>query len=101
MTRARTDRRRSGRDEVIPIAEEELHVGKREVGHGRVRIQSRVVERPVQEQVTLREERVDVERRPVSGTYAGRHAERRPVPGAHHRGRGARRGGGGLEGGRV
>jgi uncharacterized protein (TIGR02271 family) len=54
---------------VIPIAEEELHVGKREVGHGRVRIQSRVVERPVQEQVTLREERVDVERRPVSGEY--------------------------------
>jgi stress response protein YsnF len=28
-----------------------------------------VVERPVQEQVTLREERVDVERRPVSGEY--------------------------------
>ena len=55
----------TGRDEVIPIAEEELHVGKREVGHGRVRIQSRVVERPVQEQVNLREERVHVERRPV------------------------------------
>ncbi|WP_114948508.1 YsnF/AvaK domain-containing protein [Microvirga calopogonii] len=59
----------SERDEVIPIAEEELHVGKREVGHGRVRIQSRVVERPVQEQVNLREERVEVERRPVSGDY--------------------------------
>jgi uncharacterized protein (TIGR02271 family) len=58
----------SGRDEVIPIVEEELNVGKREVGHGRVRIQSRVVERPVEEQVNLREERVHVERRPVSGT---------------------------------
>jgi uncharacterized protein (TIGR02271 family) len=70
ITRARTDATATGgRDEVIPIAEEELHVGKREVGHGRVRIQSRVVERPVQEQVTLREERVDVERRPVSGEY--------------------------------
>ncbi|WP_262268269.1 YsnF/AvaK domain-containing protein [Microvirga yunnanensis] len=55
-------------DEVIPVAEEELHVGKREVNRGRVRINARVVERPVQEQVTLREERVDVERRPVSGT---------------------------------
>jgi len=55
-------------DEVIPVAEEELHVGKREVGHGRVRIRSHVVERPVQEQVTLREERVSVERRPVEGT---------------------------------
>jgi uncharacterized protein (TIGR02271 family) len=69
-TRARSDRTDvTGRDEVIPVAEEELHVGKREVGHGRVRIQTRVVERPVQEQVTLREERVDVERRPVSGEY--------------------------------
>ncbi|MBA1158993.1 YsnF/AvaK domain-containing protein [Microvirga sp. Marseille-Q2068] len=55
-------------DEVIPVAEEELHVGKREVNRGRVRLHSRVVERPVQEQVTLREERVAVERRPVSGT---------------------------------
>jgi uncharacterized protein (TIGR02271 family) len=55
-------------DEVIPVAEEELHVGKRDVSHGRVRIRSYVVERPVSEQVSLREERVDVERRPVSGT---------------------------------
>jgi len=70
ITRARTDVTATGnRDEVIPIAEEELHVGKREVGHGRVRIRSRVIERPVSEQVTLREERVDVERRPVSGEY--------------------------------
>jgi uncharacterized protein (TIGR02271 family) len=55
-------------DAVIPIAEEELHVGKREVNRGRVRLHSRIVERPVQEQVNLREERVQVERRPVSGT---------------------------------
>jgi uncharacterized protein (TIGR02271 family) len=69
ITHARTDTTRtSGGDEVIAIAEEDLHVGKREVGQGRVRIQSRVVETPVSEQVTLREERVDVERRPVSGT---------------------------------
>jgi uncharacterized protein (TIGR02271 family) len=70
ITRARTDTAGvSTGDEVIPVAEEELHVGKREVGRGRVRIQSRVVERPVQEQVSLREERVDVEWRPVSGEY--------------------------------
>ena len=55
-------------DEVIPVAEEELHVGKREVNRGRVRLHSRVVERPVSEQVSLREEHVQVERRPVSGT---------------------------------
>jgi uncharacterized protein (TIGR02271 family) len=60
--------RSSGGDEVIPVAEEELHVGKRDVSHGRGRVRSYVVERPVSEQVSLREEHVEVERRPVSGT---------------------------------
>ncbi|WP_457092572.1 YsnF/AvaK domain-containing protein [Microvirga sp. P5_D2] len=55
----------TGEEEVIPVAEERLRVGKREVGHGRVRIRSYVVETPVEEQVTLREERVAVERRPA------------------------------------
>jgi uncharacterized protein (TIGR02271 family) len=60
------------REEVIPVVEEELHVGKREVGGGKVRIHSHVVERPVQEQVSLRQEHVEVERRPVQGsTHAG------------------------------
>jgi uncharacterized protein (TIGR02271 family) len=63
-----TSRSTTGRDQVIPVAEEELHVGKREVSGGRVRIHSHVVERPVQEQVSLREENVHVERRPVEGT---------------------------------
>jgi uncharacterized protein (TIGR02271 family) len=62
----------SGGDEVIPVAEERLTVGKRDVSHGRVRIRSYVVERPVSEQVNLREEHIEVERRPVSGsTQAG------------------------------
>jgi len=66
------DRSMDRGDEVIPVAEEELHVGKREVSHGRVRIRSHVIERPVQEQVTLSEERVAVERRPVEGSlHAG------------------------------
>jgi len=47
------------------VVEERLRVGKRETGHGRVRIRSYVVETPVQEQVTLHEEHVQVERRPV------------------------------------
>jgi uncharacterized protein (TIGR02271 family) len=63
-----SERTTGERDEVIPVAEEQLHVGKRDVSHGRVRVRSYVVERPVSEQVNLREERVDVERRPVSGT---------------------------------
>jgi uncharacterized protein (TIGR02271 family) len=49
----------------IPVVEEELQVGKREVERGGVRVESRVEERPVEENVTLKEEHVRVERRPV------------------------------------
>jgi len=52
-------------DEVIPIVEEQLRVGKREAGGGRVRVRSYVVETPIEEQVNLRREHVDVSRRPV------------------------------------
>jgi len=41
---------------VIPVIEEELVVGKRQVERGGVRVFSRMVETPVQESVTLREE---------------------------------------------
>jgi uncharacterized protein (TIGR02271 family) len=54
-----------GGEEVIPLVEERLRVGKQETSHGRVRIRSHVVETPVEEQVTLREEHVQVERRPA------------------------------------
>jgi uncharacterized protein (TIGR02271 family) len=50
----------------IPIIEEELAVGKRAVKRGAVRVISTVVEKPVEEQVTLREETVRVDRRPVN-----------------------------------
>jgi uncharacterized protein (TIGR02271 family) len=52
-------------EEVIPIVEERLHVGKREVNEGRVRVRSYVIETPVNEEVSLRREHVDVSRRPV------------------------------------
>ena len=52
-------------DQVIPLVEETLTVGKRDVSHGRVRVRSYVVETPVSEQVTLRDEHVSIERRPV------------------------------------
>jgi uncharacterized protein (TIGR02271 family) len=52
-------------EEVLQAAEERLRVGKREVGRGGVRVRSYVTERPVEEQVSLRQERVTVERRPV------------------------------------
>jgi len=51
---------------VIPIVEEQIQVGKRQVERGGVRIYSRVIETPVEESVTLREEEVHVERRPVN-----------------------------------
>jgi uncharacterized protein (TIGR02271 family) len=50
---------------VIPVVEEQLRVGKRVVDRGGVRIFSRVSERPVEEQVTLREEHARVERHPA------------------------------------
>ncbi|HEX8640633.1 MAG TPA: YsnF/AvaK domain-containing protein [Allosphingosinicella sp.] len=63
----------------IPVVEEELRVGKREVTRGGARVRSYVREVPVHEQVTLREEHVNVERRPVdqaaSATGAGSGAE--------------------------
>lgn len=56
---------------MIPRIEENLEVGKRTVEGGGVRVRSRIVERPVEEHVRLREEHVHVEReavdRPVSG----------------------------------
>jgi uncharacterized protein (TIGR02271 family) len=67
------DRTRSTKEgeEAIPIVEEELNVGKRQVEGGRVRVRSYVVETPVQEQVNLREERVHVERRPTDRPLTG------------------------------
>lgn len=52
-------------DEAIPVVEEQLRVGKRDVSHGRVRVRSYVVETPIEEQVDLRQENVRIERRPV------------------------------------
>lgn len=49
----------------LPVIEEEVKVGKRTVPTGRVRVFSRVIERPVEEKVSLREEHARVERRPV------------------------------------
>lgn len=50
----------------IPVIEEELQVGKREVETGGVKLRSRIVERPVEEHLRLREEHINVERRPVN-----------------------------------
>ncbi len=56
----------SARGEAIPVVEEQLHVGKRAVQRGGVRIYQHVTETPVQESVQLREEHVSVQRTPVN-----------------------------------
>jgi uncharacterized protein (TIGR02271 family) len=50
----------------IPVIEEELQVGKREVQTGGMRLRSRIIERPVEESLRLREEHVRIERNPVN-----------------------------------
>ena len=58
---------RGEQDEIaIPVVEEQLRVGKREVDSGGVRVSQRVEEQPVERQVTLRDETVEVERVPVN-----------------------------------
>jgi uncharacterized protein (TIGR02271 family) len=51
---------------VVPVAQEELHVGKREVDRGGVRVYRRTVEEPVQQDVDLHGERVVLEYREVN-----------------------------------
>jgi len=53
------------RQNVVPVVEEQLEVGKRQVSGGAVRVVSRVVSRPVSESVELRREEATVERHAV------------------------------------
>lgn len=53
------------RDTTVSRIQENLEVGKREVESGGVRLRSRIVERPVEESIRLREEHVNVERQAV------------------------------------
>jgi uncharacterized protein (TIGR02271 family) len=62
---ASTRRVEGDKEVAIPVVEEDITIGKREVERGHVRIYSRVTEQPVEEAVRLREEKVTVERRPV------------------------------------
>jgi stress response protein YsnF len=54
-------------EQVIPVVKEELAVGK-QARERHYRIRTYVVETPIEQQVSLRDERVIVERRPPSGT---------------------------------
>ena len=56
---------KSAASTTIPVIEENLLVGKKEIETGGVRLRSRIVERPVEESLRLREEHVRVERKTV------------------------------------
>jgi stress response protein YsnF len=62
-------------EQVIPLPEEELKVGKRATERVQ-RIRTYVVEEPVQRDVKLRDERTVVERRPATGAAQGMTGER-------------------------
>ncbi len=53
-------------DDVLQLAEESLQVGKRVVNRGGTRLRRFVVETPVEQSVTLREEHVSLERHAVT-----------------------------------
>jgi len=72
----------SGRDETIPLAEEQLEVGKRTVDRGTTRIRRYVFETPVEREVTLRGERVTIERRRPTESQFGQATTGRPGAGA-------------------
>jgi uncharacterized protein (TIGR02271 family) len=57
---------RNGDEQVIPLSEEQLTIGKRLVNRGTTHIRRFVVETPVEENVTLHTERVSIDRRPAS-----------------------------------
>jgi stress response protein YsnF len=63
--RERTDDIEVNKNKTIPVIEEDISVGKREVPTGGIRIRSRIVEKPVEENVRLREEHIHVERKKV------------------------------------
>lgn len=53
-------------DKTIPVIEENVNIGKREVENGGVRVRARIVEKPVEEHLRLREEHIYVERNPAN-----------------------------------
>jgi uncharacterized protein (TIGR02271 family) len=62
-------------EQVIPLAEEQLEIGKRSVDRGVTRVRRYVVDRPVEKDVTLHGERVTIERRrPIEGAPADHNA---------------------------
>jgi uncharacterized protein (TIGR02271 family) len=62
-----SSQRDTDEETVIPLPQQELSIGRRQISAGAVRVRSYVVETPVNETVRLRREKVDVSRRPATG----------------------------------
>lgn len=63
LSTKRDEAKISTKDVVIPIVEEELHVGKREIPAGGLHVESKIVTQPFEQELHLREEKVKLERR--------------------------------------
>lgn len=62
---AERERFQAGGQFAIPVVEEDVKIGKRRLNTGGVRIVKRVIETPVERDIQLRDETVDIERRSV------------------------------------
>jgi len=70
-TEAVTDTAQTGDHLVVPVVEERLAVGTREVNLGEVEIRKRVVEETIMQPVTVRREVVEVVQRDAAGREIG------------------------------
>lgn len=62
--------------ETIPVVEERMHIGKRERDRGSVKVRSYVTEKPVEKDVSLRQENVEVDRHKADRKLSGAEAEK-------------------------
>lgn len=62
-------------DRVMPVVEEDVRIGKRPVEGGAVRVYRHVSERPIEEHLRLRQERIRVERRAVDRPISTVHGD--------------------------
>ncbi len=62
-------------DGTVPIVEERMHIGKREVDKGTMRVRSHVVEKPIEKDVTLRDEEAQLHSKRVGRTLSPAEAD--------------------------
>lgn len=66
----------AGDGQSVPIVEEDVAIGKRAVEGGTIKVRSRTVKDKVEEDVKLRDEKVDVDRVAVNKDISGKDADR-------------------------